>query len=782
MVSGFIASVQGHIIANKFLVLAKVRHSQRINDSLISCWVITERQGTILFAHCLGCKAGLAESCSHIASVLFYLEAWTKINGRLACTQVKCSWILPTYVKQVEYEKVREINFTSARKMKNDLDAKIENLPNVSSPVDSAEGNISKDIPVPSKPEMDAFYAKLSKSISKPITLSLIPEYADSYVLKSRCVSTISDLFDKKYLDLCYPELLKACHEVDIKITKEQITQVERDSVTQAKGNSFFRHRAGRIGASQSKAACQTNPAMPSQSLIQSICYPELNKLNTKAIIHGCQHEEEAIRAYEEIMKKQHINFKIEKCGLMINEEYPWLHATRDFLCSCDCCGEGCGEVKCPLCIENCDFDNYVAKPSSCLEKTGSGNFSLKTNHQYYFQVQQQLFTYKRLYCDFIVCAFGHEREAKLVTQRHFPDEAHWVAVLPKLTSFWRTCVLPEVLGRWYTRKHDMGDVKPTEAHSVCFCRTVTSEDTVRCCNAKCPIMKFHLSCLCIASIPKTWYCPNCRTLPEFKRTNKSTRAGKKQVAPSDALILDSICVCKKKPSETDKLLECHNEGCNNGRFFHLACINLKRMPNTSKTTWVCPACKTVKQKSSSTADEVKFVKEVKRKTPIEKYKQYAKLGQAEYDLIMSPTGWLDGTIIHEAQTILRQVNSSIRGFQRPTLGPIRQFDIMTGDFIQILNINNNHWVCVSSIGCPPGHVNLMDSLTKPVISKELQELVRALLVPNFQGIFNIPVQQQMNASDCGVFAIAYATCLVYGQNPCTVIFDIPRMRQHLHR
>ena len=334
-----------------------------MNDSLISCWVITQRERTIFFAHCLGCKAGLAESCSHIASVLFYLEAWTKINARLACTQVKCSWILPTYVKQVEYEKAREINFTSATKMKNDLDAKIENLPNVSSPVDSAEGNISKDIPHPSKLEMDAFYAKLRRS--KAIPLSLIPKYADSYVLKNRCMPTISDLFDKKYLDLCYPELLKACHEVDIKITKEQITQAERDSVTQAKGNSFFRHRAARIGASQSKAACHTNQDMPSQSLIQSICYPELNKLNTKCIIHGCHHEEEAIRAFEEIMKKQHINFKIDKCGLMINEEYPCLHATPDFLCSCDCCGEGCGEVKCPLCIENCDFDIYVAKPSS---------------------------------------------------------------------------------------------------------------------------------------------------------------------------------------------------------------------------------------------------------------------------------------------------------------------------------------------------------------------------------------------------------------------------------
>ena len=128
MVSGFITSVQGHIIANKFVVLAKVRHSQRMIDSLIPIWIITEREGTILSAHCLSCKAGLAESCSHIASVLFYLEAWTKINGKLSCTQVKCSWLLPTYVDHVEYAMVQDINFTSAKKMKADLDEKISSL------------------------------------------------------------------------------------------------------------------------------------------------------------------------------------------------------------------------------------------------------------------------------------------------------------------------------------------------------------------------------------------------------------------------------------------------------------------------------------------------------------------------------------------------------------------------------------------------------------------------------------------------------------------------------
>ena len=35
MVSRFTASVEGHIVANKFVVLAKVRHSQRMNDALI---------------------------------------------------------------------------------------------------------------------------------------------------------------------------------------------------------------------------------------------------------------------------------------------------------------------------------------------------------------------------------------------------------------------------------------------------------------------------------------------------------------------------------------------------------------------------------------------------------------------------------------------------------------------------------------------------------------------------------------------------------------------------
>ena len=309
----------------------------------------------------MGYKAGLAESCSHIATVLFYLEAWTKINGRRSCTQVKCTWLLQSCVNQVDYARVRDIIFTLA---KSDLDASLDNVPNDSFPVDykldlPVTKKLSKEVPAPRKAEMEQFFAELSKSKNKPIAPSLIPEYAGSYVLKRRSAPTIKHLSENKYLDLTHTDLLKVCQEIDIKITTEQITQIERDTITQAKGTSFFKHSAGRIGSSQCKAACNCDPALPSQTLIQSICHPELNKINTKAVLHGCKHEGLAIRAYEEKMKELHTNFKIIRCGLLINDEYPWLHATPDFLCSCDCCGEGCGEVKCPFCIENCDFDNY---------------------------------------------------------------------------------------------------------------------------------------------------------------------------------------------------------------------------------------------------------------------------------------------------------------------------------------------------------------------------------------------------------------------------------------
>ena len=103
----------------------------------------------------------------------------------------------------------------------------------------------------------------------------------------------------------------------------------------------------------------------------------------------------------------------------------------------------------------------------------------------------------------------------------------------------------------------------------------------------------------------------------------------------------------------------------------------------------------------------------------------------------------------------------------------------MTGPFIQIVHINNNHWVCFSSINSRSGYVDVYESLSSPV-TQELLELAFDLTGPPFKGIRCIPVQQQTNGSDCGVFSIAFATNLVYGQSPANVTYNISQMHPHL--
>ena len=42
--------------------------------------------------------------------------------------RIKCPWILPSFPNNMEYSRVRDINFKSAQKVKADLDETIENL------------------------------------------------------------------------------------------------------------------------------------------------------------------------------------------------------------------------------------------------------------------------------------------------------------------------------------------------------------------------------------------------------------------------------------------------------------------------------------------------------------------------------------------------------------------------------------------------------------------------------------------------------------------------------
>ena len=85
--------------AATFLVHALVRHSQRLSATPLRPWVAVEKIGSVLCAHC-NCMAGLGEACSHIAAVLFALEANVQARKSMSCTSLPCLSLSDHYIRQ----------------------------------------------------------------------------------------------------------------------------------------------------------------------------------------------------------------------------------------------------------------------------------------------------------------------------------------------------------------------------------------------------------------------------------------------------------------------------------------------------------------------------------------------------------------------------------------------------------------------------------------------------------------------------------------------------------
>lgn len=84
------------------LLKADVTPSQRLNDSPHTPWVaINVNISNVITAHCT-CMAGLGESCSHVAALLFKIEAAVRAGyTKKICTDEACKWN-SDFVKKVK--------------------------------------------------------------------------------------------------------------------------------------------------------------------------------------------------------------------------------------------------------------------------------------------------------------------------------------------------------------------------------------------------------------------------------------------------------------------------------------------------------------------------------------------------------------------------------------------------------------------------------------------------------------------------------------------------------
>ena len=185
--------------------------------------------------------------------------------------------------------------------------------------------------------------------------------------------------------------------------------------------------------------------------------------------------------------------------------------------------------MKCPHSVkESFPEDN---NHSFCMEKGSDGKWTLKREHSYYYQVQTQMHACNLEYSDFIVWS---ESDGTLI-DCVYRDTEFFDNIIDDLQHLFVYGVLPEIVGKWYSRKpaanssnavvapnplpHE--DVEDNEDYDKvwCYCNQPSYGEMILCDNKSCHIKWFHCDCLRIRKVPKgIWKCPSCRKLSISKK------------------------------------------------------------------------------------------------------------------------------------------------------------------------------------------------------------------------------------------------------------------------
>ena len=148
---------------------------------------------------------------------------------------------------------------------------------------------------------------------------------------------------------------------------------------------------------------------------------------------------------------------------------------------------------------------------------------------------------------------------------------------------------------------------------------------------------------------------------------------------------------------------------------------------------------------------------------------------------VLSPSGWLSDTVIEVAQRLILQEFPVISSLQDPAVHQSLSFQVLRGDFAQIIIVGGCHWCTVSNIGCDDGVVNVYNTMYSSVSSATLKLIASLVFSPANQLVVRMmDVGRQSNCSDCGILAIAFAYDICGGNDPCPVKFDHRSIRQHL--
>lgn len=177
-----------------------------------------------------------------------------------------------------------------------------------------------------------------------------------------------------------------------IAVDKESAHKIERDTVGQADTLLWIEERAKRLTASNFGKICKLRKSTHCANTVKAILYS--NFTGNSATNWGKEHERIAITEFE-----QATGLTVQDCGLFVSTKHCYLGASPDGLIG----QNGIIEVKCPRSCSTKTPREGIESNTIKFASIENGNFTLKRNHDYYYQVQGQLQITSRQYCYFIL-------------------------------------------------------------------------------------------------------------------------------------------------------------------------------------------------------------------------------------------------------------------------------------------------------------------------------------------------------------------------------------------
>ena len=239
--------------------------------------------------------------------------------------------------------------------------------------------------------------------------------------------------------------LMKEYYLTNVKVSVEKCEKLQVKTTGQGKCDNSLQvwsaERRKRITASNVGKIAKRKPTTKVSSAVRQLLYTKFE--GNTATRWGILQEETTKAKYLAEKQKTSPGIATSQSGLVISTENPWLAASPDGLVTdpTENPPQGIVEFKNPYSVRNNTiYEATSSKKGFCLKVDDeTGELSLKTNHEYFYQVQSTMYCTQRQWCDIVI------RAKDIYIERVYYQKEFWISIIPKLKEFYFTAILPEL-------------------------------------------------------------------------------------------------------------------------------------------------------------------------------------------------------------------------------------------------------------------------------------------------------------------------------------------------